>query len=447
MRPDTSGKLLRRSAIAAVIAAGAAPLAVPAAPGDPLGAVFTVADGGVGNIYGQPSVARDADGDMVVVWHSALGVRGQLLAPDGAPKGTAFIVDAVSGAGLSAVAMDSDGDFVVAWARADASGPGIHAQRYRADGTPQGAMLQVSEPFDARIGRPALGSAAVAMDADGDFAVAWSQGHYVQQGNTYACGYRIGLCTRIGGYSVRVRRYDRNGGDQAIQAVDATGAAEITLFGIPAQAGSTEDRVTLAMAPDGRFVVAWNRLAEVISLASGVYMRRYDADGRPELKRLVALQRDQAMPAVAMNAGGACAVIYRHERRTLGGYETALYMRQFPAGTGLGSAEIRVDDGGSGSGFGVWPSVAMDAAGDAVAAWAAGDGIRAQRYAAGGGALGINFVVGAAAPLGYVSFPSVAAQANGDFAIAWGVDNIEYPPGSVNGIYTTRIDARLYDGP
>src|SRR3546814_7875644 len=109
-----------------------------------------------------------------------------------------------------------------------------------------------------------------------------------------------------------------------------------------------EGRVSAAMAPDGRYVVAWNRVSQGVSLLSGVYTRRYSAGGIGEAKRTVSLQRDEAMPAVAMDANGAYVVAYRHSTRNSDG----IYVRNYPAGLGLGGAEVRVDTSpGSGSVF------------------------------------------------------------------------------------------------
>jgi hypothetical protein len=437
----------QRSAIAAVLVAGLAGPAL-AAPGDPLGPVFNVADAPYEFGYRQAAIARDADGDIAVVWRSNGGVYARLLHADGTPKGPQFVVTSMPAVGLPDVAMDADGDFVVGWSRLDAAAPGIYAQRYHADGSADGATLQVSEPFDAAPGQTALESPAVAMDADGDFIVAWGQGRYLERGNWYACGYGIGLCARVGGYSVRVRRYTQGGTQaQAAQLADAIGAGEVVLLGIPLGLGSTEDRVSAAMAPDGRFVVAWNRMAEGLSLLPGVYARRYDRDGRAEGKRLVSLQRDQAMPSVAIDANGAYVVAYRRGSRALNDYTSGVYTRRYPAGLGLGSFEARVDDGGADSAYAVWPSVAMDNAGDYVVSWPAGTSIYAQRYASGGGALGANVAVATSDALGAVRFPDVAMDADGDFAIVWDRATVEYEPGNPEAIYRSGIDARLYDGP
>ena len=74
----------------------------------------------------QPGVAADADGDFVVVWHSGWvynqdgskerRFRSDLLG-DGRPQASEFQVNSYTTSRQSgpAVAVEADGDFVVAW--------------------------------------------------------------------------------------------------------------------------------------------------------------------------------------------------------------------------------------------------------------------------------------------------------------------------------------------
>src|SRR3546814_9062638 len=92
------------------------------------------------------------------------------------------------------------------------------------------------------------------------------------------------------------------------------------------------------------------------------------------------------MPAVAMDANCAYGVAYLHSTRNSDG----IYVRNYPAGRGLGGAEVRVDTSpGSGYVF-ASPAATMDAAGNYVVTWHGGgyfdknSYLRAQRFAAGG---------------------------------------------------------------
>ena len=121
-----------------------------------------------------PVVAVDADGDFVVAWHADYGsaVYTRRYSASGSARGAAFRVDTGAGGDNTnpSVAMDADGDFVVAWEGTGSAGGIISARRYSAAGNPRGAPFRVDvtpEP-DAGVRDP-----AVAVDDDGDFVVAW----------------------------------------------------------------------------------------------------------------------------------------------------------------------------------------------------------------------------------------------------------------------------------
>ena len=72
------------------------------------------------------------------------------------------------------VAMDADGDFVVAWFLSNGAAPSRHlirAQRFDRAGQPVGTAFTVNDALSAPTN---ITVPAVAMDADGDFVVVWS---------------------------------------------------------------------------------------------------------------------------------------------------------------------------------------------------------------------------------------------------------------------------------
>ncbi|MGH8445556.1 MAG: hypothetical protein ACREVL_09815, partial [Solimonas sp.] len=374
---------LRLGFIAAALAAGAA-LPAAGAPGDPLGPAFAASDPG-----GQsPSVARERNGDFVVAWlQPGSGVLVRRFHADGTPKAPAQVVEPRTpyiALVYPDVAVDADGGFVVAWTSKDATPVGptkdplVYARRYAADGTALGAKLQVNEPIDAQIGERewTFGRPAVAMDDDGDFVVAWEQGRRLKTslGTGESCDqYGIGLCASLSGYSIRMRRYTGGGTTaQDVQTVSATGNTVVTLALFQALLGSTYGSyesygsVAVAMAPDGRFVVAWDRAGGALSLLPGVYARRYGADGTGENPRLVAWRKElPCPPAVAMRPDGAYALAYC---RLDGDRQSALYTRHYPADPRAPAGrEARVDEPG---GPVRAPGLAMDAAGNSVLGWA-----------------------------------------------------------------------------
>src|SRR3546814_13851032 len=82
---------------------------------------------------------------------------------DGTVNGSDILIDSTTSP--AEVAMDAAGDFVVAWTRSDAAGAAVHAQRYHAAGTPDGAQLLGPEPSS----KPAVQGAMVAMHDQGTY--------------------------------------------------------------------------------------------------------------------------------------------------------------------------------------------------------------------------------------------------------------------------------------
>lgn len=129
----------------------------------------------------RPSIGMNrTTGDFVIAWGSNVSgdnIRFRRFSASGtaldvtektAPGGT-------NGSNLD-VAMGTDGKFVVVWDNntleqggTDASGYGVFAQRYNADGTTAGSALQINstETGDQRQPR-------VAIDSSGGFTVVWN---------------------------------------------------------------------------------------------------------------------------------------------------------------------------------------------------------------------------------------------------------------------------------
>lgn len=137
-----------------------------------------------------PSVALDADGDLVVAWLSSsssgtdtdLGsIQGQRYASDGSSAGGQFQINSYTTGyqGLflptpAVVAADADGDFVVVWDSEGSDGTdtdsiSIQGQRYASDGSAVGSQFQVNSYTSGYQFAP-----SVALDADGDFVVVWA---------------------------------------------------------------------------------------------------------------------------------------------------------------------------------------------------------------------------------------------------------------------------------
>jgi len=162
------------------------------ASGTPAGGQFQVNSYTTARQY-EAAVAAGGQGNFVVVWESwgsygtdtsTASVQARLYDASGTPVGGQFQVNTYTMAlqYKAAVAADGQGDFVVVWAGygsygTDTGGYGrlsIQGQRYDASGTPAGGQFQVNTYTTGSQNRP-----AVAMDAQGHFAVVWdSDGSY-----------------------------------------------------------------------------------------------------------------------------------------------------------------------------------------------------------------------------------------------------------------------------
>src|SRR4051812_15064940 len=101
-----------------------------------------------------PRLAADADGDLVATWYSAgqdgdsYGVYAQRYSAAGSPLGGEFRVNSFTTGNqrLPAVAMDAAGDFVIAWQSTAQDGDfyGVFAQRYTSAGMPLGGEFEVN---------------------------------------------------------------------------------------------------------------------------------------------------------------------------------------------------------------------------------------------------------------------------------------------------------------
>ncbi|MDH3969485.1 MAG: FG-GAP-like repeat-containing protein [Rhodospirillales bacterium] len=261
-----------------------------AAPGDALGGEFQVNSFTTGNQL-LPTVALDADGDFVVAWTdysgqdgSLYGVFAQRFSAAGVAQGPEFQVNSFTTGfqGDPAVAMDADGDFIVAWTDyggQDGSSYGVFAQRYDAAGVTQGPELQVNSFTTGNQDGP-----TVAMDADGDFVVAWTS--FGQDGSSWG---------------IFAQRYD------------AEGVAQGPEFQVNGFTTGDQSELAVAMDADGDFVVAWTDFSGQDGSSYGVFAQRFDAGGvpqGPEVQVNSFTTGEQLLPAVAMDADGDYVVAW-----------------------------------------------------------------------------------------------------------------------------------------
>jgi hypothetical protein len=300
----------------------------------------------------------------------------------------------------AAIAMDASGNFVVAWnsAEQDGSGYGVYAQRYNAAGEIQGDEFQVNTYTTDLQRLP-----AIAMDADGDFVVTWMS--YGQDGS---------------GNGIYAQRYN------------AAGVPQESEFRVNTFTTSGQALPTVAMDPHGNFVVTWGGAG---GQNNGVYARRYEASGVPQgADFLVSNGTSDSDVAIADNGDFVVSWVSQD------GSDFGVYARRYNAeGVAQGSA-FRVNTNTLHNQLG--PSVAMGANGDFVVTWdsfgqdGSIEGVYAQRYNAGGMKQGPEFRVNHYTPDSQRE-PAVATDADGDFVVTWltyGQDGSDY------GIYAQRYN-------
>lgn len=193
---------------------------------------------------------------------------------------------------------------------------------------------------------------------------------------------------------------------------------------------------------------------------NGIFARLFDPAGRPLGREFPVNEFTtgwQSRPSVAVAPNGEFVVVWSgygdggtgsysyYPGVKLGGY--GIFARQFAAdGTPLGG-EFQVNTYTTNY-QGPNPSVAMNENGDFVVAWKSGYyrdaapqdgdgfGVFARKFAAWGTPFGDEFQVNTYTP-GYQAAPSVAMAANGDFTVVW-----QSPQdGWANGVFGQRFDA------
>jgi hypothetical protein len=290
-------------------------------------------------------------------------------------------------------AMDPNGNFAITWNSMgqDGSSQGVFAQLYDSNGWPQGLEFQVNTYTANSQMFP-----SIAMDKNGNFVIAWmSEG---QDGN---------------GWGIFAQRYNRTSVPQGSE------------FQVNTYTTDHQSYPSVAMDPNGNFVIAWNSLGQDGSI-QGVFAQRYNSSGWPqgsEFQVNTYIMDDQGIRrrSTAMDSNGNFVIAWNSwwQDGDIGGIFAQRYNNtgvpqgpEFQVNTYTENAQTL-------------PSVAMDKNGNFVVAWTSWGGqdgsehgIFAQRYNSTGEPQGPEFQVNT-----YImdnqSVPSVAMDSKGNFAITW----------------------------
>jgi Ca2+-binding RTX toxin-like protein len=311
-----------------------------------------------------------------------------------------------------AIAISPLGTFVIAWEseEQDGDGEGIYARLYRPGGRPVSPEFQVNSTTEGDQTSP-----SVAMDGSGNFVVAWASNH-------------------------------RRNGDIFAQRYNANGRRIRSEFRVNSADGDHSDPV-VARNASGQFVVAWTGrnvdVDDADDSGTGIYAQRYDTDGAP-LNSLLRINttttNNQENPSVAIQPDGSFIVVWESQNQD-GSGKGVFGQRYNSRGRQVG-LEFQVNTYITGDQFN--PVVAVDGAGRFVVAWesvredGSGSGIYARLYDDNGNPRGLPFRVNVTTR-GNQSAPSIGMDAEGNFTIAWTSDS-RNEDGSGSGVYAQQFD-------
>jgi hypothetical protein len=305
----------------------------------------------------DPAIAMDAEGNFVVVWNSyrqdgdSGGVFAQRFDSNCAPIGPEFQVNITAADNQTnpSAAMNGAGDLVVVWQGRGASEEEIFAQRFDPNGKRVGAEFRINTYTDDSQLYP-----SVAVHDDGSFAVVWeSQNIPEDNNNTSICaqlfdssGNAVGSEFIINDTPGRCRypdvAMDANGNFAVAWLRDATtNSIMARLYNHDAVAAegprqvNTEDfstltRPSIAMNSAGRFIIAWDGHPELGSL-DDIHARLYMPSGSPREPQFTANTTRagaQQNPKVAINSQGEFVIVWNSETG-LGSTERDIFGQRF----------------------------------------------------------------------------------------------------------------------
>ncbi|MBI1852390.1 MAG: hypothetical protein HYR85_18780 [Planctomycetes bacterium] len=356
-------------------------------------------------------------GQFVVTWSNGTGLNVSVRAygADGAPITGEHVANATTAGTQNepTVAIDDSGDFVVAWTDyngRDGDALGVIAQRYTSDGVRAGPEFVVPSIVAGSQFQP-----QAAMDSAGNFAIAWVD--------------------------------STNGGTPDVWArfflADGTPRGPQVLVNVRTQ--SNQVGPAIAMAADGRCVIAWMDRGAADGSGHGVFFRLFGAGGTPrtgDVAAPVVVAGDQKDPYVAMTRDGRFVVAWT-DWSGLDGDGAGVYFRAFDRFGQPTTGQVRANDVVSGNQF---PSpVGIDDEGRVTVAWietsgrdGSGSGIFARCFAASGAAMGPAFRVNSTVNLDQAA-PSVAVADSGEAVIAF--EDRSGADGESDGIFAQRFAA------
>jgi len=380
----------------------------------PFGGQFQV-NTTIGSGQEQAAAATDGAGNFVIAWSSysssgndasARSIQARRFNAAGSPTGPDFQVNTTTtdDQKTPAVAMNSSGVFVVVWtSNHGTSDYDIMAQRFNAAGAKAGPELLVNNGFTAGV----QSEPAVAMADNGDFVVVWSgPGGAGGDPNLSIQGRRFKAAT--GAFLDQFLVNNITAGDQDQPAIATNGkfkyiiawrepaiSSDVALRTFTADAQSSagmtptgsqltantypsgpQTSPTVAMASDGRAVVAWESFGASFGNDNqriSVQARRIDASGAfadpDDVQLNTYVIDDQRFPSVTIAANGVWAATWQsYGSSGNDGSDYSIQLRAFDAdGHALDPTDVQVNTYTTNAQL--FPAVVLAPTGRALVVW------------------------------------------------------------------------------
>ncbi len=273
----------------------------------PAGPEFQVS--GPLTVYVTPKVARNASGAAVVIWddnyHFPPQTYARVYNADGSAKTDPIAVKPFTeslwgAADAPQVAIDDNGDFIIAGTnQSTVNGQAadyIAVQRYDASGTPLGGLIDVA-PMQLIGGE--TDNLRVAMDSDGDFAVAWTNDLKSKIWG-FGFGYlRFDLYSE--GSNTYARLYDKTGAPKTDALLEEQLPLE-NVFSVNDYQARYDRLTDLAMNDAGQFALGLTTATTPSSVGATAMI--FNADGSPSSGKILLANKAINGTEVGLDAQG-----------------------------------------------------------------------------------------------------------------------------------------------
>ncbi|MCJ7457959.1 MAG: dockerin type I domain-containing protein [candidate division Zixibacteria bacterium] len=253
-------------------------------------------------------------------------------------------------------------------------------------------ILTIIDDFkvNSNAGLTDQNNSAIATDGSGNFIITWQD-------------------KRNGNWGIYAQRFNSSGTPLG------------TNFKVNDDVGTADQRnPAIALDGAGSFVITWQDLRNG---GVDIYAQRYNSSGTP-LGTNFKVNDDvgaglHTMPAIALDGPGNFVITWTDYRNGNGD----IYARRYnSSGTPLGASFKANDDIGTTEQF--TSAIALDGSGNFVITWQdyrnGNWDIYAQRYNSSGTPLGTNFKANDDVGTTEQSYPAIAMNGSGNFAITWG---------------------------